>query len=168
MEVDMQFLRRHRPTPALVISVVALVVALGGVASATIPGDNGEIHACYNAQGALRVIDPAGGGSCPAGDKSLSWNAGEGLGRDTGTAAAGEGADCTMGQMILTAGNVANGMPARGELLQINHYQALFSLIGTTYGGDGRTTFALPDLRKITPANMTWSICDRGMYPRRR
>jgi hypothetical protein len=83
MEVDMQFLRRHRPTPALVISVVALVIALGGVASATIPGDNGEIHACYNAQGALRVIDPAGGGSCPAGDKSLSWNAGEGLGRDT-------------------------------------------------------------------------------------
>lgn len=34
-----------------------------------------------------------------------------------------------------------------GTLLSIAQYQALFSLIGTTYGGDGRTTFALPDLR---------------------
>jgi len=34
-----------------------------------------------------------------------------------------------------------------GQLLPINSYPALFSLLGTTYGGDGRTTFALPDLR---------------------
>ncbi|MEL6616244.1 MAG: tail fiber protein [Bacteroidota bacterium] len=34
-----------------------------------------------------------------------------------------------------------------GQLLPINSNQALFSLLGTTYGGDGRTTFALPDLR---------------------
>lgn len=34
-----------------------------------------------------------------------------------------------------------------GQLLAINQNQALFSLLGTTYGGDGRTTFALPDLR---------------------
>lgn len=34
-----------------------------------------------------------------------------------------------------------------GQLLAINQYQALFSLLGTTYGGDGRTTFALPDAR---------------------
>ena len=34
-----------------------------------------------------------------------------------------------------------------GQLLEITKYQALFSLIGTTYGGDGRTTFGLPDLR---------------------
>tara|TARA_R110000787_G_scaffold76919_4_gene169367 strand:- start:1693 stop:2292 length:600 start_codon:yes stop_codon:yes gene_type:complete len=34
-----------------------------------------------------------------------------------------------------------------GQLLAINQYQALFSLLGTTYGGDGRTSFALPDLR---------------------
>lgn len=34
-----------------------------------------------------------------------------------------------------------------GQLLPINANQALFSLLGTTYGGDGRTTFALPDLR---------------------
>ena len=36
---------------------------------------------------------------------------------------------------------------ADGALLPISEYQALFALIGTEYGGDGRTTFALPDLR---------------------
>ena len=34
-----------------------------------------------------------------------------------------------------------------GQILSINQYQALFSLLGTTFGGDGRTTFGLPDLR---------------------
>ena len=34
-----------------------------------------------------------------------------------------------------------------GQLLQISQFSALFSLLGTTFGGDGRTTFALPDLR---------------------
>jgi microcystin-dependent protein len=38
-----------------------------------------------------------------------------------------------------------------GQLFPINQNQALFSLLGTTYGGDGRTTFALPDLRGRVP-----------------
>jgi microcystin-dependent protein len=38
-----------------------------------------------------------------------------------------------------------------GQLLPINQNQALFSLLGTTYGGDGRTTFALPNLQGRTP-----------------
>ena len=38
-----------------------------------------------------------------------------------------------------------------GQILPINQNQSLYSLIGTTYGGDGRTTFALPDLRGRTP-----------------
>lgn len=38
-----------------------------------------------------------------------------------------------------------------GQLLPINQNQALFSLLGTTYGGDGRTNFALPDLRARVP-----------------
>lgn len=41
-----------------------------------------------------------------------------------------------------------------GQLLPINQNQALFSILGTTYGGDGRITFALPDLRSRTPINM--------------
>lgn len=40
---------------------------------------------------------------------------------------------------------------ADGQLLAIVNYQALFSLYGTTYGGDGRTTFGLPDLRGRVP-----------------
>ena len=38
-----------------------------------------------------------------------------------------------------------------GQILPINQNQALFSLLGTAYGGDGRTTFGLPDLRGRTP-----------------
>src|ERR1700722_3805464 len=38
-----------------------------------------------------------------------------------------------------------------GQLLPINQNQALFSLLGTTYGGDGRTTFALPNLQGRVP-----------------
>jgi len=38
-----------------------------------------------------------------------------------------------------------------GQLLSINQHQDLFSILGTTYGGDGRTTFALPDLQARTP-----------------
>ena len=40
-----------------------------------------------------------------------------------------------------------------GQLLPINQNQSLFSLIGTTYGGDGRTSFALPDLRGRVPVH---------------
>jgi microcystin-dependent protein len=41
-----------------------------------------------------------------------------------------------------------------GQLLPINQNQALFSLLGTTYGGDGRVNFALPDLRNRVPIHM--------------
>jgi microcystin-dependent protein len=41
-----------------------------------------------------------------------------------------------------------------GQLLPINQNQALFSLLGTTYGGDGRVNFGLPDLQGRTPMHM--------------
>ena len=40
-----------------------------------------------------------------------------------------------------------------GQILQINDFSALFSLLGTNYGGDGRTTFGLPDFRGRMPIN---------------
>ncbi|MEM6335565.1 MAG: tail fiber protein [Bacteroidota bacterium] len=40
-----------------------------------------------------------------------------------------------------------------GQILPINQNQSLYSLLGTTYGGDGRTVFALPDLRGRTPVH---------------
>src|SRR5258707_13489701 len=41
-----------------------------------------------------------------------------------------------------------------GQLLPINQNQALFSLLGTTFGGDGRVNFALPDLRSRVPIHV--------------
>ena len=43
---------------------------------------------------------------------------------------------------------------ANGQLLPINQNQALFSLLGTTFGGDGRVNFGLPDLRGRTPIHV--------------
>ena len=51
-----------------------------------------------------------------------------------------------------------------GQLLPIAQNQALFSLLGTQYGGDGRTTFALPDLRGRTPVGHESSL-DPGWQP---
>jgi microcystin-dependent protein len=42
-----------------------------------------------------------------------------------------------------------------GQLLPINQYQALFSLLGTMYGGDGMRTFALPNLKGRTPLGLS-------------
>jgi len=60
--------------------------------------------------------------------------------------------DPFLGQIIFFAGNFAprNWALCYGQLLPISEYQALFSILGFTYGGDGRTTFALPDLRGRT------------------
>jgi microcystin-dependent protein len=91
----------------------------------------------------------------------------DGFGTNTGTAVAGR-SECTLGEIMLTAGRIAHAMPANGQLLPINQNQALFSLIGTTYGGDGQVTFALPDLREEAPDNMTYSICDVGIFPSQR
>ncbi|HZD04286.1 MAG TPA: tail fiber protein [Longimicrobiales bacterium] len=42
-----------------------------------------------------------------------------------------------------------------GQILPISQNQSLYSLLGTTYGGDGRTSFALPDLRGRTPVHVS-------------
>lgn len=54
-----------------------------------------------------------------------------------------------LGGMCVFAGNFAprGWALANGQLMPISENQALFSILGTTYGGDGRTTFALPDTR---------------------
>ena len=50
-----------------------------------------------------------------------------------------------------------------GQLLPINQNQALFSLLGTTFGGDGRTTFALPNLQGLVPVHRgTFTLGQRG------
>jgi len=58
-----------------------------------------------------------------------------------------------VGEIRIFAGNFAPAgwMFCEGQLLPISEYETLFNLIGTTYGGDGQSTFALPDLRGRIP-----------------
>jgi microcystin-dependent protein len=58
-----------------------------------------------------------------------------------------------IGEIRMFAGNFAPAgwMFCEGQLLPISEYDTLFNLIGTTYGGDGQSTFALPDLRGRVP-----------------
>ena len=58
-----------------------------------------------------------------------------------------------IGEVVMFGGNFAPRGWAfcNGQLLSIAQNTALFSILGTTYGGDGRSTFALPDLRGRTP-----------------
>ena len=58
-----------------------------------------------------------------------------------------------VGEIRMFAGNFAPAgwMFCEGQLLQISEYETVFELIRTTYGGDGQTTFALPDLRGRLP-----------------
>jgi hypothetical protein len=90
-----------------------------------------------------------------------------GFGQNTGQAVAGRGQTETLGEIILSAGFVANGIPCDGQLLSIQQNAALFSLLGTTYGGDGLTTFALPNLQADAPNGLTYSIITQGIFPSR-
>ncbi len=82
-------------------------------------------------------------------------------------------ADPFIGEVIQFAGNFApRGWAfADGTVLQISQNTALFSLLGTNYGGDGRTTFALPDLRCLEPNvngdQMRYIIALVGTFPSR-
>lgn len=60
-----------------------------------------------------------------------------------------------VGEIRLFAGNFAPAgwMLCQGQLLSIAENEVLFQLIGTTYGGDGQSTFALPDLRGRVPVH---------------
>lgn len=64
--------------------------------------------------------------------------------------------DPFLGSIIIFGGNfeITGWMFCNGQILSIASYQALFALLGTTYGGNGQTTFALPDLRGRTPIGM--------------
>lgn len=64
--------------------------------------------------------------------------------------------DCYIGEIRIFAGNYApeNWHLCDGTVLPINSNEALFSLLGTTYGGNGTTDFALPDLRGRAPVHV--------------
>ncbi|WP_300378152.1 phage tail protein [Henriciella sp.] len=78
-----------------------------------------------------------------------------GLGAAALAPAAEAGTDAYMGEIVTVGFQFCprGTMEADGRLLPIDKNAALFSLLGSTYGGDGRTTFALPDLREEANRN---------------
>ncbi len=87
----------------------------------------------------------------------------------TGSAAA---QDFYLSQILVLGSNFCpyGTLPADGSLLPINQYQALFSLLGITYGGNGTTNFALPNLKPVltaTRAPLTQCIVTAGIFPSR-
>ncbi len=73
-----------------------------------------------------------------------------------------------IGDIILSVNGYTQGaLPADGRLLPINQNTAVFSLLGTNFGGDGVTNFALPDLRSFAPRGLQYSICITGVFPPR-
>ncbi|WP_309572199.1 tail fiber protein [Deinococcus sp.] len=87
-------------------------------------------------------------------------------------AAPGRGSQCVLGDVWLSAASVAGAVIAQGQILPISQNTALFSLLGTQYGGNGTTTFALPDLRAVSPKSangqaLSYVICMEGVFPSR-
>lgn len=80
-----------------------------------------------------------------------------------------------LGQIQLFAFGFAplGWQPCNGQVIQIMQYQALYSLLGITYGGDGRTTFGLPNLNGVNKASLRtdgylyYYIATEGFYPSR-
>ncbi len=73
-----------------------------------------------------------------------------------------------LAQIIMFGGNFAprGWALCDGQLLAISQFSALFSLLGTTYGGDGRTSFALPDLRGRAALHSANGSAGPGLTPR--
>ena len=76
-------------------------------------------------------------------------------------------APCTIGTIVLNVSIYysAGYLPADGRLVPIAAYDGLFTVIGTLYGGDGQTNFALPDLRQAAPNNTQYLVCVSGVFP---
>jgi len=145
--------------------------------------------------GTLRVIDAPGTTCNSAKELPLTWNqtgpqGPQGAKGDTGpqgpastvpqavtdfvnrfgspnpaTAGTDSSNPCTLGAVQLTAATRGVGVPAEGQPLPISQNAALFSLLGTRFGGDGVSTFRLPDLRGLAPDGLTYMICIFGSFP---
>ena len=165
---------RHIRTVAEIAGAVILLSGtagrcrhLGGTKTPSAPA-GATIRACASSKtGAVSILLRAHA-RCRRGTVAVNWNTAL-FGAKTNKAIVGAGgATCTIGAVILTAGKTAAAgtLPANGQKLLIKSYDALYSLLGTEYGGNGTTTFALPDLRNAAPDGLTYSICaSTGIYP---
>jgi hypothetical protein len=81
----------------------------------------------------------------------------------------GNGGTCTLGDILLSTQGYSGGtyLPADGRSLQIAEFSAVFSLLGTNFGGNGTSNFNLPNLTSIAPPGLYYSICVEGIFPER-
>ena len=84
--------------------------------------------------------------------------------------------DCLIGEVRLFSNNIIprGFLSAEGQILPIVSNESLFSIIGFKYGGNGVSTFGLPDLRNVEPTHRTpegvevdvnYAICVMGVFP---
>lgn len=131
---------------------------------------NGTAESSASVLAKLLVVD--GPGSGLDADTVDGFNVGAlfGTGTQDTTMGLNAGAvDCYLGQIQLTANTYPppGYMFAAGQTLAISQYQALFALLGTNYGGNGTSTFRVPDLRKQAPGGTAYVLCHHGVYPSR-
>ncbi len=144
-----------------VVGVVAVVVALSGTAYALETNSVGSKELAPNSVGSSELKNNAVGGSEV----------------DNGALGAPEfgGFYCGyMGQLMLlgwtgfTPGQSSEAtLPANGATLTLQQYTALFSLLGTTYGGDGQKNFNLPNVSGPIGGTAHAVCIDGGIYPQR-
>ena len=74
---------------------------------------------------------------------------------------------CVIGDVFLSVNGYGSGnaLPADGRAIPIQNNTALFSLIGINFGGNGTSSYNLPDLRAFAPKGMQYSICLNGTFP---
>src|SRR5271157_5100819 len=175
----------------LVVVVSSLLIGTASISASAAT----VIHACYmKTTGAVRIVPavsdchpneqavswneegpagPAGPAGAPGAttvpanlaalSAALSTNGGV---SSTGATRMKYIGTCMIGDIILSVnGYGAGALPADGRLLPINQYVAVFSILGTNFGGNGTTNFALPDLRKFAPQGLQYSICVQGIFP---
>ena len=115
---------------------------------------------------------PAGTGTVPANltvlSNGLSTDGVSFTGAETFQSAACS--NLNIGDVFLSVNGYGSGgaLPADGRILPIAGHTAFFSLVGINFGGDGISTFALPDLRPFAPKGLQYSICVTvGIFPPR-
>ena len=138
---------------AVTLAFVALVCGAGG----STPSRAGEV-----------VLFPYTF-KCPAGWRAEKPGPVDGL---TWCSGSRQGDDAFRGELRLFAfnycpeANRGSWAEAKGAVLPISRYAALFSLVGTTFGGDRKESFALPNVPNAL-AYTTWCIAFNGIYPNR-
>ncbi len=147
------------------VASAALTVGVTAAVTAGASGTNTTYYACLNA-GLLSGVGTKVP-KCGTGATQISWNSTTAFGKGTQSAKTmgTGGTQCTIGQIMLTAGNTYTGVPANGQVLSIASNTTLYNLLRNKYGGNGSTTFALPNLNAAAPNGMTYTICVYGVYP---